>query len=698
MTSLRNGRPITFRPRGLSDTVDGTAAPPGSMSILQNLVPDPGTKNAYVCRPGGVQVTDFSGFTLPTAVNCLLVIGDIAYGMLASSDYPGKDEPFIYNIATNTFVAITGQSSANLPTSPSLTGNWTPPTAAMIGNRVLFTHPGFTGGADPYFGWLDFTDFSSTTLSGNVTSGSNVITSITGDGTSSPVLDGVQPGQNITAGGLFPAGTTVVSASNGTFDESTTCDLTSASPVVTSIPSTTGLLPGMYVSGVDIPPATWIISVDSSTQVTLNNAALGNSTGGDINFSGGGTITVSNNATGSANIQPLDISGGSPAAPIWNAGNLNVFPLVAVPVAVCQFNDRAYFAVLNGVAFSDVLNPLNASNADQVLTMGDSTPVTALSGLPLSNQVTGGVVQSLICFKGASVLYQVAGDAATGNLSQNAIEGSVGTLAPNTICATPQGLAYVAPDGLRILSLTAIVTEPIGSYGDGVREPFIEAVNASRMCANYNQNVIRISVQNGAAPGEPWQEYWYDFNLKVWTGPHTAPNALIEAWESPTAAATGSAFLSAPQQRRAALLTSAALPTELSSYEEFGGPLTWQWQTSLLPDNSTMSMNCMVQASLACELAGGDTINVLALDEAGDILDTVPITGSGAGDGIWGTSVWGDFDWGASSAPFEQQRIPWHIPIVFKQMFINIVGSSDADTTLGNLYMRWQELGYFLDR
>ena len=66
----------------------------------------------------------------------------------------------------------------------------------------------------------------------------------------------------------------------------TTGNITSGSPVVTGIPSTAGLS-ALYMAigtGVALPTDTYVQSVDSSTQVTLSQAATATSAGITINF------------------------------------------------------------------------------------------------------------------------------------------------------------------------------------------------------------------------------------------------------------------------------------------------------------------------------------------------------------------------------------------------------------------------------
>src|ERR1700761_7798309 len=103
---LRHAQAVTFRPSGLSDTADATNVSAGAMAILKDLVPDPSTPNQFVPRPAAVQATNFSGFTTPANGEALLVVGDLAYGFIASARFAGKSEPFIFNIATGAFVTI----------------------------------------------------------------------------------------------------------------------------------------------------------------------------------------------------------------------------------------------------------------------------------------------------------------------------------------------------------------------------------------------------------------------------------------------------------------------------------------------------------------------------------------------------------------------------------------------------------------
>lgn len=695
----RNARPLTVRPKGLSDAIDGSNAFPGAMQQLSNLVPATSTANVFVPRSASQEIADFTGFTTPEGLTALLVIGTRAYGMISSSAFSGKDQPWCYDIVNGVYITISGQLSTNLPATLPTTGDWQPPHMEMIANRIIVTHTGFTGGAGPFFGWIDQTGFSLSSLTGNTSSGSPILTSISGDGTSTPIIDGVQPGQSITGTGI-PSGTVVKSVTNGTTDISTT-GTTHSSTTIDSIPASAVSLmaPGMYVSGSGVVAGSFIETIASSTSITVSQATTASASGVPLQVIGGGTITMSKNATASNNLVALAITGGTFAAPIWDAGNTNANPLIAVPYWVSQFNGRAWYAVGNAEVFSDALLPLNVSDTsfEQVLTLGDSTNITCSSGLPLNNIATGGIIQSLMVFKGSEIMYQITGDAATANLAVNTLNVNTGTLAPNTLASTPVGLAFVSPDGVRIVDFTAKVSDPIGANGSGVSVPFINALTPSRMAAAFNQNVLRVSCQNSQAPGQPVQEFWWDFNLKIWTGPHTFPASLIQPYQAPAGAAAGHGFVLAGYGINASLWTSGVNPLSSDIYIENGAQLNWAYQTVLLPDNQAMSENRMGQSAVAMALPGGQSVGFTCANEIGTVLNQVSIAGAGSPPSTWGSFTWGGAPWGQATGYFRQYDIQWTTPMVFKQMSILATGASQGAFAIGNLYLKYQPLGYLLN-
>lgn len=553
--SLRRSQPLTFNPRGLSDALDGTNVFAGAMASLQNLVPDPSTRALWQCRPASQELVNFStqggpfssgfssGFqfsfsTLPIGlISCLKVIGNIAYGMVATGRNPGNDEPFAYNLATNQFILITGVTAANTPASPATTGAWVPPTMDLVGHELLVTHPGFTGSGGVYFGWFDI---------------------------------------------------------------------------------------------------------------------------------------------------------ANPSAPTWSGGNLTgAVTFSTAPSAVKNFAGRAYW-ITNpptgqpALIFSDVLVPRTVTSANQVLTFDDNVPLTALGGLPLSNQL-GGVIQSLIVFKGVQNMYQITGDAATSNLAKNTLNVATGTLAPNTIVQTPKGLAFIDHDGMRFIDFNANVSDPVGVDGMGKTLPFIYSVVPSRMCAAANGSVIRITTQDGSLTGSPWVEYWYDIPRQIWSGPHTFPMSCIAPWNN--------TFVCAPRNVTGSLWQSDYVQSSTSTFTENAAALSFSFTTCMLPDVNDMSEHAMIETTIYMGQAPGGSYTISALDQNGSVLQFATLTNTSTPT-IWGAFQWGGALWGGATSPLFPRRIPWPAPVVFRRMQMFLTGPSSASVRVGMAHMKYEQLGY----
>lgn len=199
------------------------------MLQLSNLVRSPSMAGMWVPRPAAVELTTFSGLSSPGFVSGACVVGDIAYGMIASARNAAYDEPFAYNIATNTFLTVAGVTSGNVPASPATSGDWTPPILAQVGTRVIVCHPGFPGGAVK-FGWFDLSGFS-LSITGTTANGSPTITAI------SSTL-GIQPGMMISGSGIA-AGAIVLSTTSSTVTMSANATA-SGSPTLTFAGGTAG--------------------------------------------------------------------------------------------------------------------------------------------------------------------------------------------------------------------------------------------------------------------------------------------------------------------------------------------------------------------------------------------------------------------------------------------------------------------------
>jgi hypothetical protein len=273
-------------------------------------VPDPTTRGNFLCRPAATDLIDLLG-TIPGAgfVSGFTVIGDTLYGMVASSLHAGHDQPFAYDLSVDPPVAIPvgGIAAANTPVSPPTTGKWVPPTLAQVATRILVTHTGFPGG-DIKFGWFDIGGFEAT-ITGNTVEQFAFIgdTAIADD----PLLIyGVPPGSlpseahigfTVTGAGI-PADTTIVGVEDVAVASSG--DLTAASAIVTNIPDTAEMYVGMVVQGTGLPPGTQILTIDSATQITIDQGATVTDAGAPFSVLGR-EIEISNPATASANGTPF---------------------------------------------------------------------------------------------------------------------------------------------------------------------------------------------------------------------------------------------------------------------------------------------------------------------------------------------------------------------------------------------------------
>ena len=150
------------------------------------------------------------------------------------------------------------------------------------------------------------------------------------------------------------------------------------------------------------------------------------------------------------------ISIATPSAPTWTATNLTTNPLTGLPTSVANYNNRAYFAVGNTLQFSDVLAPTVRTNASQSLTLGDSTPITAQSGLPVQT-TSAGVVGALVAFK-ASQIWQITGDPTSNNLGLNYISLTTGCSAPRSVVQGPFGIFFIGVDAPYVLNFLGVLS------------------------------------------------------------------------------------------------------------------------------------------------------------------------------------------------------------------------------------------------
>ncbi|WP_175845334.1 hypothetical protein [Burkholderia arboris] len=377
--------------------------------------------------------------------------------MVSSGRNAGFDEPFAYNVATNSFITISGVTSGNVPLSPTTSGFWTPPTIAVVGTKILITHPGFSGTGSNFFGVIDIS---------------------------------------------------------------------------------------------------------------------------------------------------------TPATPAWSSSNLATNPLTAVPTSVANFNNRAWFAVGNTLDFSDPLNPLTRTNATQAVTVGDTTPITAQSGLPIQT-TTAGVIGALVVFK-ASQVWQITGDPTTNNLALNYISLTTGCVAPRSIVQGPFGIFFAGVDAPYILNflgtLVPLSSRPGTDFPADLQVPFQNTTQASRISASFAGNIYRVCVPTLIQGIQQTNDYWYDIRRKRWTGPHS--------FSYDCASQYGESFVLSSAAQGAALFVSTTIPSSNSSYLDAGASFMCHLRSSDFPKTGHMQQIQVVESTIELGATGTSVVfNLTALND-----------------------------------------------------------------------------------
>jgi len=305
----------------------------------------------------------------------------------------------------------------------------------------------------------------------------------------------------------------------------------------------------------------------------------------------------------------------------------------------------------------------SAAVAGVIETFGDLTPLVGMGTLSLTNISTGGVIAALYVFKSASAgstnIYQITGDVGTSNLSLQALNASVSTVAANSIVSTPNGLFFVAPDGLRYIDTQGHVQNPIGYSGTGKVTPFLNAAPFSRISGACNASVLAFGLYNSVTSAI---ELWcYDIVRQAWHGPHTFPAGLINS--------LGNSFLMSPYvaSGQAGLYNVSLVPSRTSTYTELGSPMTCTATSTLIPDRKDMNELSTVRSLLyAGAPAGGTTYNVAIQDVNDNVLGSTTVPTSATA---------------AFIAPYD---ITWPSPIVFDRAAVNISVTAQAGVRLGS--------------
>ena len=389
----------------------------------------------------------------------------------------------------------------------------------------------------------------------------------------------------------------------------------------------------------------------------------------------------------------LDIS--NPAAPTWTCANTSVNALPSVPTGVAQYNNRAYFILHNALVFTDVLAPTVVTNANQVITLGDTSDITVLAPLGIST-LTQGVLAALIAFKSAGQgIWQISGDAAFNNLSVQPLSNNIGCWAPRSAVNTPEGLKFLGIDGNYVVTISGQVvplTNRPGQTNQDVKQPFIEALQgqASRAAAGYQQGVYRICLdtvfQHNAIAGA---DFWFDEHNRRWNGPHTFAYDCVSAIQD--------FFVLSSKNVPGVLFASYPTPHVASTYLDDGATYFCHMVSGLMPNRNDMAMYCIQENTLeAGKSAQASDYVVTALDDNDVILGSVSILTSTAGIYLWDNHNWDQGLWNSASYVSGIVQLNWAEPIIFKRMKLDVYGQAKSGTAIGQFEMRYQTLNYLM--
>lgn len=378
-----------------------------------------------------------------------------------------------------------------------------------------------------------------------------------------------------------------------------------------------------------------------------------------------------------------------PTAPVWTAGDTATNALPSIPVAVANFNNRAYFACANTLNYTDVLT-LTITSATQALTLGDVSAITALCGLPIQT-TSGGVVAALIAWKAFQV-WQVTGDPATpggSNLAHNFLSLTVGTRSPRSIAQAPLGVYFADISGpfiitqfgiLQALTFSGQQTEP------DVHAPWENAQEPSRIAAGYSGTIYRACMKTLILGAVATNDYWFDEHKHRWNGPHTFTYDCVSQ--------LGNFFVLASNDHPAQLIKSEMESSGSGAFTDLGASITITEQSSTFPKTGDMEMKQVVESTMELASAGGPaSYSITAQDDLGNSINNcnVAIVPAGA---LWGAAVWGGFAWASAVNRPTTYTVPWTAPLVFKKMSLYITATASSSLALGTFMARYQDAGY----
>lgn len=377
----------------------------------------------------------------------------------------------------------------------------------------------------------------------------------------------------------------------------------------------------------------------------------------------------------------------SPSAPVWSASDLSGNPLPSVPTAVANFFNRAYFACGQFLPFSDVLDATTRTSSQQSLTMGDTSIITALCGLPVQT-TSSGVTQALLVFKAFQV-WQITGDGST--LSQNYLSLTVGTQSPRTIWPCVFGVYFSSGGGPYYIdafgAIHPLVAQPGKDSEPDIQAPFQNAVVPSRAAGCYTDSIYRVCLETIIRGVDSVNDYWFDEHRRRWSGPHT--------FSFDCASSYSNYMILCSNANPGFLYRSDVMPSNANAYTDNGVTYMPTLQSSTFPKEGHMTQKQVVESTIELAAASASqSYNITAQDEQQNTLGlaTISIVVSGK---LWGSNVWGDGSrWGAAVSRPRVYNVNWPAALNFQKMSLIVSSPASAAMSIGTFFARYQDLGY----
>lgn len=373
------------------------------------------------------------------------------------------------------------------------------------------------------------------------------------------------------------------------------------------------------------------------------------------------------------------------SAPAWSSANTSTNALPSVPLAVKQFNNRAYYACENLAYYSDALDPKTITESTQFLTLGGSGSNITGFGVVGVQQTQGGILAALVAFKQEG-FWEITGDISTSNFVN---EGPFvpGCVAPRTIAQGPLGigLLYMSPAGVQMITATGTVPpQPM----PGVIYPFQNCLVPSRACAAFNNAVYRIALETITNPitgANGFVEYWFSFITNQWSGPHT--------WCSDCIVPLNNTFITVNNRAPGALYQSDVLVTSSSMTTELGSSMPYLLQSSILPEDQGMSMKAVIETQINIDFAAtGKVASIRFIDATGGAVGTATV--STAGGTYWNQFPWNQANWASAIYGLRVYNVDWSAPVVYKTGSIAVLGTLTPNLRIGQTRLRTEELEY----